>query len=103
MQRGPKKKMEYLAYFGKVITYFRYRLKNDQQRLLALVRIYRVEKKQKEIWPYKLPSDKGKLIVVHVNSIVDLCLRNKGPGDIEYICYKHQREHELPFGKLRYV
>jgi hypothetical protein len=103
MQRGSRMKMEYLVYFGTVITYFRYKLQGDKQRLLALVRIYNVERKNTEIWPYKVPSDKGRLVVVHVDSIIDLCLRNKGPNDTEYICYNHKREHNLHFGKLKYV
>jgi hypothetical protein len=95
---GRQIKLEKRIFFGDAITYFRIKLENDTPRLLALVRVYAVEKDELSIWPCKNLSAEMKYRVISVHTIMHLCARSIDKDGKDHIywepekCTNHSRE-----------
>ncbi|GAA5804238.1 hypothetical protein HPULCUR_009725 [Helicostylum pulchrum] len=101
IKRGRNILMKNLAYFGEIITYFRYTPVGGASVLLAFVKVFDV--KSGPVFPFKIPSAPTKIIVVSVHEVVSLCGRYLSADNREHIFWKDYQLHELPIGSITLI
>jgi hypothetical protein len=92
------KKGNLFSYFGEVQYYFKYTLPDDDDRLLAFVKVFEHKKIKTEVWPYKVLSAPSKIKVVDVENIVSICGRSDARMSREYIYWVKEKKTYAPLG-----
>jgi hypothetical protein len=86
------------SYSGEVQYYFKYTLPDDNDRLLAFVKVFEYKKIKSEVWPHKVLSAPSKMKVVNVENIVSICGRGDARNDREYVYRVKEKKNRYTSG-----